>query len=154
MAKKTSGKNETQFVTVEQFSKLEDAMVSIAKSVNDLANKPAATVTPATVAALAEEKKVADVGAKYIPVNPEWQAKAEEILGKMLDHCEMIYPRSGGIIFTVVIKPEFSNAPKDYLKFYKADRRSKEIGSEGIDGVEQWCKLIKQNLARPHTISN
>ena len=35
----------------------------------------------------------------------------------------------------------------------KVDRRSKEIGNEGIEGVEQWCKLVAQNLKRPKPIT-
>ena len=60
----------------------------------------------------------------------------------------MLQPKGGGTLFTVVIKPEFSNAAPEYLERYKADRRTKEIGSEGLSGVETWCKLIRANLKR------
>lgn len=100
----------------------------------------------------AEEVKhdaaVTKAGPEISTVNPAWVEKASEILGDALDHCEVFYPKHGGTIFTVVIKQDQSNAPVDYLTWYKADRRSKEIGNEGIDGVEQWCKLVRDNLKR------
>ena len=81
------------------------------------------------------------------PETPE--EKAQEILGEALERCEVQYLRRGGTVFTVVIKNEHSNASVEYLERMKVDRRSREIGNEGIEGVEIWCKLVAQNLRRP-----
>lgn len=82
------------------------------------------------------------------PVVPEWKEAAEELLGDAMEYCEVDYRKDGGVIFTVVIKAEKSNAPKEYLTRYHRDARSKEVSRTGLEGVTQWCKLIKQNLAR------
>lgn len=116
------------------------------------AAEAAAPVAPATAAAPENEtpieKQVRKASANEIPMNPEWEELAREIIGDPLDHCEIAYLKNGGVIFTIVIKDEFSNAGRDYLERYKSDRRSKEVGSEGIEGVENWCKLVKSNLAK------
>ena len=136
-------KSPQQFVTVEQFNQLTDVLGKLVDTVTELKNKPAPN-TPA-------EKELQEVAkAKYdqAPINPAWEEKAREIIGEALDHCEIFYPKGGGQIFTVIIKSEFSNAPKEYLERCKVDRRSKEIGNEGIGGVELWCKLVRANLRR------
>jgi hypothetical protein len=136
-------KSPQQFVTVEKFNELTDMMKTLVDTVTELKNKP----IPNTPAAK-EAEEVAKAKYDQAPINPAWEEKAREIIGEALDHCEIFYPKGGGQIFTVVIKPEFSNAPKEYLERCKVDRRSKEIGNEGIGGVELWCKLVKQNLKR------
>lgn len=83
-----------------------------------------------------------------IQSNPEWEAIAKEILGAALDHTEVQYEKSGGIKFTVVVAKDFSNAPSQYLELTKQDRRTKEVSHEGAQGVEEWCRQIKANLAR------
>ncbi len=133
-------KEESKFVTADQFSSLVDSVTALAKMIQTQKSSDPETVKL--------EKAIDKAGPHRQTVNPEWQEKAEEILGTAMDRCELFMPRNGGSIFTVIIKKEKSNAPKEYLEMYKEDRRSKEIGSEGIEGVEQWCKLIKQNLNR------
>ena len=107
-------------------------------------------VAPAVETALDKEIKKAAPD-EYMPVKREWEEKAREIIGEAMERCSMFYPKTGGVVFEVYIKPEFSNAPKDYLAHYKVDKRSKDIGNEGINGIEQYCKLIAQNLARKTT---
>lgn len=134
-----------QFVTIEQFSSLTEVISKMNDSLSELKNKT--TEIPKTVATK-EQEEITKAKADQAPINPAWEELAQTIIGEALDHCEIFYPKSGGTIFTVVIKNEFSNAPKDYLERMKTDRRSKEIGGEGISGVESWCKLIKANLKR------
>lgn len=110
------------------------------------ANTPVIPETPM-------EKEVRKAAPDENPVNPAWVEKAEEILGEYLDHCEVFFPKRGGTIFTVIIKHEKSNAPTEYLERMAVDRRSREIGNEGIEGVEQWCKLVASNLKRPKPTS-
>lgn len=106
-------------------------------------------VTAPPVAETPQEKAVRKAGPDtYAPISPEWTDAVQEIIGEALDHCEMTYLKGGGTKFTIVIKNEFSNAPKDYLDMRKVDRRSKEIGSEGFAGVEAWAKLVASNLKR------
>lgn len=144
------------YVKADEFNSFKEEtkenMSTIIGMLRDQAAKPAeAPVSSETVSEVEKEVKKADPNA--IPMNPEWEAAAREIIGDAVDHCEMTHLKSGGILFTVVIKNEYSNAPKDYLERYKADRRTKEIGNEGFGGVELWAKLIKQNLARQNANS-
>lgn len=148
-----------KYVTEERFKQLEDGVDSILDRMDELLKKPPqqevsvnGPVSPATAAAPANETPIERIvrkaGANEIPMNPEWEELAREIIGDPLDHCEIAYVKNGGVLFTIVIKEEFSNAGRDYLERYKQDRRTKEVGSEGIEGVEAWCKLVKSNLAK------
>lgn len=130
-----------EFVTVDQFDKMTDLMKGLVEAVTELKSRPA---TPQA----AETQEVAKAKADAAPINPAWEDKAREIIGEAVDHCEVFYPKAGGQIFTIVIKTEFSNASADYMQRMKTDRRSREIGNEGIGGVEIWAKLVKQNLKR------
>lgn len=138
-----------QYATVDDLKGIMDTMSSMADAFKKIADKvyaePQKMQSPEQVKYSAEVAKAApDVSV----VNPAWIEKANEILGDVIDHCEVFYPKHGGTIFTVIIKESSSNASADYLSRHKADRRSKEIGNEGIEGVESWCKLIKENLKR------
>lgn len=98
-----------------------------------------------------QAKKVSEASPDIQDVNPRYEAKAKEILGEKLERTYVTYPKGGGTLFTVVIKREFSNSPKDYLERYKEDKRTVNIEREefrGEDGVEKWAKLILQNLNR------
>lgn len=109
------------------------------------------TVPQTQVEAVTEtpiEREIRKAGPSEVPMNPEWEEMARDIIGEAVDHCEIAYLKNGGVLFTVVIKTAFSNATPDYLTYYHSDRRSKEIGHDGVSGVEEWCKLIKSNLAR------
>lgn len=142
-------KPETRFVTEEKFNELKSSVDTLVDLMTRQAEKVDAI--PLTPEALAQDKEVAKAGPKpfITPVNPEWEAIARDVIGaEKVERCELEYARGGGTLFTVVIKKDFSNAPDDYLNRHKEDRRSKEIGQEGIGGVENWCKLIAQNLKR------
>lgn len=132
-----------EFVTTEQFNQVTDVLSKLVDAVTELKNKP----TP-TAAQSAQDTEVAKAKADQAPINPSWEEKAQEILGEYLDHCEIFYPKQGGQIFTVIIKEDMSNSPKEYMERHKSDRRSREIGNEGIAGVENWCKLVRANLKR------
>ena len=140
-AKKT--KPETpEFVTVAQFNQLTDVIGKLVDKVDEISKKEIHGEPTK------EQTEVAKAKYNEAPMNPAWEEKAREIIGEPMDRCEVFYPKAGGQIFTVVIKSEFSNAPKEYMERMKEDRRSREIGNEGIAGVETWCKLIKANLKR------
>ena len=134
-----------KYVTSEEFASLVDVIGKLSDSVTALNNKT--TELPKT-ALTKQEEEIAKAKHDQAPINPAWEDMAREILGEVMDHCEIYYPKAGGTLFTVVIKNEFSNAPKEYLERNRTDRRSKEIGNEGISGVESWCRLIKSNLKR------
>ena len=131
---------------------------ALAGGVKDLVDliKSGALTQPAapTPQEAREEKAVKEAGSNKYTVNPEWEDLAREIIGESMDHTEIQYIKGGGLMFTVVIKEEFSNAPADYLERYKSDRRSKEVGSEGEAGVRIWCEQIRNNLKRPRNIIN
>jgi len=132
----------TQFVTVDQFNDVVGILSKLSDKIDAIGTKTATPVEAAQVKAV--DKAAHD----QAPMNPAWEDKAREIIGEAVDHCEVLYPVSGGTLFTVVIKPEFSNAPKEYLERMHADRRTKDVEKDGIGGVEVWSKLIKANLRR------
>jgi hypothetical protein len=146
--------NDPPVVTREEFDALAgnvSALVDIIKE--ERAARASAPAQPAHEET-AIEKEVRKAAPDENPVNPAWIEKAEEILGDALDHCEVAFPKRGGTIFTVVITEDASNAPPEYLERMRVDRRSREIGNEGIEGVEQWCKLVASNLKRPKPTSH
>lgn len=101
-----------------------------------------------------QKKEVAKASSNKYTVNPDWEELAREIIGEAVDHTEIQYIKGGGLMFTVVIKEDFTNAPADYLERHKVDRRSKEVGAEGEAGVRIWCEQIRNNLKRPKPVSN
>lgn len=148
-----------KFVTVEKFNQLSESvgsLVDLMKQQMEDAKEAKIKVDalPVTPEALKIETDIKSAGPKKFitPVNPEWEQLAKDIINNSVpdavERCEMEHLRSGGLIFTIVIKKEKSNATDDYLRMYKEDRRSREIGAEGIGGVEAWAKLIGANLKR------
>lgn len=137
-----------KYVTEERFNVLNDSvseMISILKGKNGASTGP---VTPIEQKETINTREVNEAKPNQTPVSPVWEEEAVKILGNYLDHCEVFYPREGGTHFTVVIKKELSNAPKDYLDRMKQDRRTKDVSRDGLDGVIKWCTLVKQNLSR------
>jgi hypothetical protein len=131
------------YVTQEQLEKFGDGLMG---AIEALGKRMA---TPSTPAEVKQEVAISAASTdSHMPVPPKWEEKARELLGDALDHCELAMPARGGTHFTLVIKNEHSNAPKDYLERYKADRRTREIGNEGMGGVEEWCKLVALNLKK------
>lgn len=101
--------------------------------------------------AAVEEKKVDEAAADVGDMNPRYHAKVVEVLGEKVERTFLTYPKGGGTLFTIVIKNEFSNSPKDYLERMKEDRRTVNIEREefrGEDGVGKWAKLVRDNLDR------
>ena len=143
MATKPKAEVKQEFVSVADFNKLTSVIESLVNTVTELKNKPVATV-----AETKEEVEVKKAKSDNAPMPESWDEAAREILGEMLDHTELLQPRGGGNLFTIVIKPEFSNAPKEYLEMRKFDRRTVELGNEGISKVEAFSKLVRANLKR------
>jgi hypothetical protein len=137
-----------KYATLAQFDELSKGVSELIGLVGGLAEKIKQPATAPTAEQTKRELEIDKATANVETVNPAWVEKANELIGESLDHCEVFYPKHGGTIFTLVIKKEFSNANPDYLERYKTDRRSKEIGNEGIEGVENWCKLVRDNLKR------
>lgn len=133
------GEKKEEFVTLEAFNALQSSVGQLV----ELLQKKNATPEEAKI-----EKEVDKASPDDSPMNPEWREKAKEIIGDAMERCELFYPKGGGAIFTVIIKNEHSNAPKEYLRVHKVDRRSKDIAHSGLEGVENWCKLIASNLKR------
>lgn len=137
--------NKDEFITKDEFN---GKIGRLENSINSLVDIIKNNVSDKTEIKKPEfsNKEVDEAKASSNPVSPIWEAKALEIIGEALDHCEVYYPKEGGTLFTVVIKNEFSNATKDYLERMKVDRRTREVSKTGFEGVIEWCKLIKQNL--------
>lgn len=148
--KKEAEKN-SKFVSKEEFDVLKEDMGKNFSQILDLLQKPATTQAEATKI-VAETKKVDEAASDVADMNPRYDAKAREILGERIERTYVTYPKGGGTLFTIVIKNQFSNSPKDYLERMKEDRRTVNIEREefrGEDGVEKWAKLILANINRP-----
>ena len=150
MAKDNKGTEESavqDFVSKEEFNTLKDDMNKSFATILDFMKQKPEEKAKATV----QEKKVDEAASDISDVNPRYDAKVKEVLGEKVERTFVTYPKGGGTLFTIVIKTEFSNSPKDYLERMKEDRRTVNIEREefrGEDGVEKWAKLVLQNLNR------
>ena len=129
-------REESSDVSKKEFDELKSSVSDLVGLVKEMAKTKVNTPETPT------EKEVKLATFDNNPVNPEWERMAREIIGEPLDHCEVAYPKRGGVLFTIVIKTEMSNAPKDYLERMKVDRRTREIGNEGQEGVEADRKSV------------
>ena len=142
MAKKDKKDNEkTEGVSQEQFDSLAKLVTTLAGSVQALADSGVRKADPVS------SKEIDEAGPDEQPMNPHWRKIVTEILGSEFD-CEASYPKSGGLLFKVIVPKNLSNAPKSYFDMYKRDVRTREIGHTGSEGVKKWCEHIKKNLAR------
>lgn len=130
------------YVTKKEFDELNNSVNRLV----DLFEKNSGVTKP--VADPKVEKEIEEAGPNKYSTDDEWDAIAMEIIGEAVDHTE-VERKGGGVKFTVVIKKELSNAAPEYLERMKVDRRTREVGADGTEGVTQYCKLIKANLARP-----
>lgn len=133
-----------------------DGLTTTVSRILDLLERQTAVNAPALIQSTAapvadpiQEKKIAEASPNKYQTDDEWDAIARDIIGDAIDHTE-VERKGGGVKFTVVIKTEKSNAPKEYIDRMKVDRRTREVGAEGTEGVTQYCKLIRANLARPN----
>ncbi len=141
-------KPEPKYASAADLAELSKGMSDLVGIVGELAEKLKSPPAPKSADEVKHDAEVTKAKPNLETVNPAWVEKAQELIGEALDHCEVFYPKHGGTLFTLVIKKEFSNAPVDYLERYKSDRRTREIGNEGIEGVENYCKLVAANLKR------
>lgn len=139
---KGEGQGES-FVDKTEFDSFKKEMQDSFKFLTQIIEKKVeAPQTPA-------EKAVVEAGPTMTDFNPLYDKRAKDILGDRIERTYMTFPKGGGSLFTIVIKKEFSNAPKDYLERYHEDRRTVNLEREefrGEDGADKWAKLILQNL--------
>lgn len=141
--KKSQPKDE--FVKKSDFDKLNNSVNALVDAITSGKLGAPAAKTPLEAK---EDAEIKAAGPEEFDTNREWDKMAKEIIGAPVQRTEVKDLKGGGRLFTIVIKPEYSNANQDYLERYKVDRRSKEIGTEGEAGVETWCKLVRNNLKR------
>ena len=138
---------EVESVSREEFDGLkQDMQKSFAQIIELVKQKPEEKAKQAV-----EDKKIDKANSVTSDFNPRYDAKVKEVLGDKVEKTYLTYPEGGGTLFTIVIKKEFSNAPKDYLEMYKIDNRTVNIERDefrGEDGVERYAKLVLQNLNR------
>jgi hypothetical protein len=79
------------------------------------------------------------------PIPPSWLKAVHTILGTDFE-CELKQPDKGGTIFTIIVPKDKSNASQLHWQNFKQDRRSKELGNTGLEGVTLWCKKVRANL--------
>lgn len=148
-AKKPAAKPQGFITETQLDSKLDKFLDSILGAV-DKRFEAVSSAPGAAVAQIKEKEAVAKAGPNKYIVNDEWEEDARSILGDALDHTEVVHERNGGIKYTVIITKKFSNAPQQYLDLVGTDRRTKEVGAGGFGAVQEWNKLIKQNLSHPN----
>lgn len=129
-------------VSAKEFESLAGLVQSLAASVQAMAE--AQTFSKESPAAV---KEIDEAGPDEQPMNPHWTRVVHQVLGEDFD-CEVTYPKSGGVLFKVIVPKSKSNASQSYWGMHKRDVRTKEIGQTGLEGVKKWCELIKKNLAR------
>ena len=138
-------------VSREEFDSLKKEVSGGFEQIIGLIKKQSTATPEEKVQAVKVEKKVDEAASDVADVNPRYEAKAREVLGTRVKRTFVTYPKGGGTLFTIVIKKEFSNSPKEDLERMKEDRRTVNIEREefrGEDGVEKWAKLILTNLNR------
>lgn len=136
-----------EYVSKEEFDGLKSEMNKSFAQIVDLIKKKPETVEEVKKAEVvkAQEKAVEPNNAYLEPVHPDWLADAKSKLGEALDHCEVMYPKNGNPLYTVVIKNEFSNDSSEHLNFYKTDKRTIPV-TNGFESVKEWNSRIAQNL--------
>lgn len=90
---------------------------------------------------------VVDNGSYQTPMQvPEkWRAMADAMLGKDFV-IELELPEKGGQKLNVYVPRNKSNAPEEYWEKFKQDKRTRELGNTGIEGVRNWLLRIRKNL--------
>lgn len=137
-------------VSREEFDGLNTAVNRIVDMLERQSAPSTHVAGPTPIVDVKEQKKIDEAGPNKYQVDDEWDAIARDIIGdEYIDHTE-VERKGGGVKFTVVIKLEKSNADKEYIARMKTDRRTREVGAEGTEGVTQYCKLVKANLIRPN----
>ena len=126
----------------KQFDDLTDLVKSLVSTVQAVAESK-----PVTKEEAEERKEIESADPDETPMNPNWKKIVNQVLGSEFD-CEASYPKSGGVLFKVIVPKNKSNASQSYWEMNKRDVRTKEIGHTGSEGVKKWCELIKKNLAR------
>ncbi len=130
-------------VSKEEFSdfksEVAQGFVAVADAIADLKN----SVVPAAIPA----KTVEPEGAmdEQTPMPLSWRKAVNEILGEDFD-CELSQPDQGGTKFTIIVPREKSNAPSIHWQNFKQDRRTREVGATGLQGVKEWCLKVRANL--------
>lgn len=132
----------SESVSAKDFNALADVVKSLAGTMQALVeSNQVSKLSPV------EQKEISEAGPDEQPMNPHWKKIVHQVLGEEFD-CEVTYPKSGGVLFKVIVPKDKSNASQSYWEMNKRDVRTKEIGHTGAEGVKKWCELIKKNLAR------
>ena len=126
----------------KDFDSLAGLVTSLANSIQALAE-----AKPVSKEDLVMKAEIDSAAPDETPMNPHWVKVVHQVLGEDFD-CEVAYPKSGGVLFKVIVPKKISNASQSYWEMNKRDVRTKEIGHTGTEGVKKWCELIKKNLAR------
>lgn len=137
----------TGFVTTDDFNNFKTGIENSMGQILELMKaKPDAPQTEKQKIEKAEAKSAEPNDAYLEPVPPAWVTDAKEKIGEAVDHCELDYI-GGRTRYTVVIKNEFSNAPKATLDYYKVDRRTVVV-ENGIESVRAFNTLVAKNLQK------
>ncbi len=143
--KKTTKKVEKkeEFVTKEKFDEVTSLLEALNKKLEQqVAKKEEPKETKRTT-----DEILKDFSEIRDRIPSDWRNIVDELLGADFEAI-IQYPKNGsGFLFKIIVPESKSNAPKDYLEFYKRDVRTKSLtGNEGLEGVKKFCKLVAINL--------
>lgn len=73
--------------------------------------------------------------------------KYQSIFEKYFDPDDGFAAELDGVMFEIYVPDKFSNITDAHKKFYKFDFRTKRLPAENLEqGLEDWCRLVAQNL--------
>jgi hypothetical protein len=128
-----------EYATVDDLKKLAEGQNKLLELVESLAQSKKEP----------EKKDVAaPMAPKDNPVPPKWNILIDNYVGKDVGRWVDFDDRTGRTKLFLSIPLERSNAPKDYIDFYKSDIRSTVLGEGGRE-IEDWLKLVQRNLKVP-----
>lgn len=144
-----SSRKTDEAVSRSEFDELKGLMKTVAEAVVELKKAPRTESSAGAAPQPAEptDAEVKDADPNENPVNPHWRRLVDEVLGPDFG-IEVYYPKDGGCHFTIIVPKDKSNAGDAHWANFKQDRRTREIGHTGIDGVKKWAELVKKNLAK------
>lgn len=171
-SKKKKAAPKAQYVGKEEFDKFQeentlvqnkilDMLENISKPIEIVEGRPvtATDIVPGAVVNKPGAKNVSEKAADAFMsgiLPPQYQ----KVFDKYFDtddgfEARLMFPEvddetgneTGGITFTIIVPKKFSNAPDGYQKMYKHDLRTRALLPHNISkGIEDWCKIVAQNL--------
>lgn len=131
-------------------NKIAGAIVSVSGRLENLEKGSSnSTTTENTSESGDEDSELDEGGNQSVPVPSGFRKAVDEILSPDFGIDIQEIEDSIDFTFTIIVPKRFSSLSKGDIEKSKQDLRSKRIPhAKGINGVKEWCKLVRQNLNR------